>query len=105
MKTIKEFITFLTEAGVYMKKLDQKKLDIEQAKYTKMSSMEKRKEYKAVGSLGKKSLPWHIMLHRVDGSKKHDWGFDAQYPGYSQEKCSICGRTQYRYSNGAIRQR
>jgi len=95
----------ITEAGVYMKELDKEKFEAEQKKYRAMSRAERKEEYKPFGKLGKKSSPWHVLHHKVDGSKKHDWGFDAQYPGYTQEKCSICGRTQYRYSSGAIRQR
>jgi len=95
----------IIESGVYMKELDKEKEEAALEKFRSFSPQEQRKEYKPFGRLGKLTTPQQVMMHQVDGSKQHDWGFDAQYPGYTQEKCRICGRTQYRYKNGAIRQR
>ena len=57
-------------------------------------SKETREKYKPFGKLGKLTKPEQVMQHQLAGIPKHDWAFNAQYSGYSEMQCRICGRTQ-----------
>lgn len=83
----------LTEGGVVRKKLDQTLLQPELDKMMSMTPREQREAYKPFGKLGKLTTPEQVIQHRVDGSNKHDWGFDYQVAEFTQFMCSVCGKT------------
>jgi len=51
-----------------------------------------REKYKPFGKLGTTTKPEQVMQHQLAGINKHDWAFSAQYSGYSEQECRICGK-------------
>lgn len=103
MKSFKEFIT-----EFYFKdrtKKQQDAVDAEEILFRAMGPIDQRKAYKSFGKLGRKTSPSQVMVHKALKKNQHEWGFSAQYPGYSEQQCYWCGRSRYVYSNGSIRQR
>jgi len=86
-------ITEITEGAVYRKKLDPELVQAELDKLEQMMPRERREVYKPFGSLGKLTSPEQVLYHKIDGSKKHDWGFDYEVAEFTQFMCTICGKT------------
>lgn len=88
----------------YMKEMNgvqKKALEMDLARLKDMSFTERRTEFKTFGKLGRVSAD-QIIHHRVFGTNKHDWGFSAQYPGKSEQKCYECGKTRMVSDKGTV---